>query len=132
MLIERVHENSKTSDKIESYLLIQPIGFILNKNFLLNSYSSSGQNIVHIQGSAAAHPGVCSNTSRVCNTTSAVCILRNADPGCSVTDSGWAATDPWMGCCSPLDVHHILGETTVALFKKVFVQNKTNRLNQEI
>ena len=101
---ERVHKNSITSDKIESYLLIQPIGFILNTNFFVNSYSSSGQNMVHIQGSAAAHPGVCSNTSRVCNTTSGVCIPQNTDCGCGVTDSGCVTTDPWMGCYRFLDV----------------------------
>ena len=57
-----VHENLKTSDKIESYTLIQPIGFILKKQFFLNSYSSSGQNMVYIQGSVSKHPVVCNNT----------------------------------------------------------------------
>ena len=53
-----------------SYLLMRPIGFILSKTFFINSYSSSGQNMVHIQGSVSTHPVICNNPSRVCNTAS--------------------------------------------------------------
>ena len=61
---ERVHKNKKTSENIESYPLILPSGFILTKNVFINSYSISGQNMVHIQGSVSTHPVVCNNTSR--------------------------------------------------------------------
>ena len=93
----------------------------------------------HIQGSVTTHPVICSSPSRVCNNpsgvcndTSGVCIPQNTDCGCGVTDSGWAVTDHWMGRYRPLDVPHILAGTAVALFLKVFVQNKTNRLYQGI
>ena len=137
-----------------SYPLIQPIYFILNKNFFLNGFSSSGQNMVHIQRSESkhpvvcintssglyqhfqwsvtTHPGVCNNTSRVCNSTSAVSILRNADCGCVVTDSGCVVTDSWMGRYRPLDVHHILAGNAVAIYKNIFGQNKTTQQYQGI
>ena len=34
--------------------------------------------------------------------------------GLEVTDSGWAATDHWMGRYRPLDVPHILAGTAAA------------------
>jgi hypothetical protein len=59
-----------------------------------------------------------------------VCIPQNTDCGCCVTDSGCVVTDHWMGRYRQLDAHHILAGKAVAIYKKVFVQNKTNRLYQ--
>ena len=116
ILKESVHENLKTSDNIEWYPLMQPIDFFFGKNFFTNSYSSSGQNMVHIRGSVTTHPLICNNPSRVCSNPSGVCTLQNTDCGCGVTDSGWAVTDHWMGRYRPLDVPHILAGTAAALF----------------
>ena len=43
---------------------------------------------------------------------------------------GLAAVYSWMYLYRPLDVHHILAETAVAIYKKVLAQNKMNQLYQ--